>query len=486
MSDRQRFTGESVRRVRWRNASPELADADPPSPEGPLGLASLGAAPRLRALGWSARRPMTSEPFGANAFTAVSEARQPLELVPPRAVVRAASRHFLFVTAPFGPFARELAGRLRSGGALCSRVVLSGGDLADWGFAHSLAFLGDRDGFARWLARVLRERGVTDVIVHGDGSFYSRVGLAAAEAAGARRHVFEEGYFRPDWITLERDGVNRNSSLPRDPLAYLAAAPGVMERRAVALGKVTPPAVWRIIAHHVWLYLLWPLFPRYRAPYSTGALRQALGHTRRYLVQRLSRRPSAAPARLTQGGPFFLVLLQRPGDSQLAGHACAEGLSPFIAHVTASFGRCAPRDARLVFKAHPLDPGLEDHAASIARAAHAQGVEGRVGYVDEGRLCDLLNEATGVVTVNSTGGLAALEAGRPTIALGPAIYDLPGLTAQDGLDAFWREPVAPDATLFAAFRRIVISTTQINGAFAQPLGRRLAAREASRRLLASV
>ncbi|HWF01152.1 MAG TPA: capsular biosynthesis protein [Caulobacteraceae bacterium] len=426
---------------------------------------------------------MTSEPFGVNAFTAVSEALQPIELSAPRGAARAVPRHFLFVTAPFGPFARELAAGLRDGGVRCSRLLLSGGDLGDWGPAHAIGYFGGRRGFAPWLARALRDHEVTDVIVHGDGSFYSGVGLAAAEAAGARRHVFEEGYFRPDWITLERNGVNRNSSLPRDPIAYLAAAPGLPERRATPLGRVTPPAVWRIIAHHLWLYLLWPLFPGYRPPYSTGVLRQAVGHTRRYLRQRLARGTSPRPP--TVEGPAFLVLLQRPGDSQLAGHAGAEGLAPFIAHVIASFGRCAPPETRLIFKAHPLDPGLEDHAASIVRAARAHGAEGRVGYVDEGRLCDLLHSATGVITVNSTGGLAALEAGRPTLALGPAIYDLPGLTAQDGLDAFWRAAEAPEPALFAAFRRVVMATTQINGAFAQPLGRRLAVREAARRLLAS-
>ncbi|WP_458339329.1 capsular polysaccharide export protein, LipB/KpsS family, partial [Bordetella pertussis] len=36
--------------------------------------------------------------------------------------------------------------------------------------------------------------------------------VALARASGVRVHVFEEGYFRPHWVTLERGGVNAHSS----------------------------------------------------------------------------------------------------------------------------------------------------------------------------------------------------------------------------------------------------------------------------------
>src|SRR2546423_9684242 len=75
----------------------------------------------------------------------------------------------------------------------------------------------------------------------------------------------------------------------------------------------------------------------------------------------------------------------------------------------------------------------------------------------------LLAHAKRVVTVNSTSGLAALELGKPTIALGNAIYDMPGLTDRSGLDAFWSRQEAPDPGLFDAFRKVVIQLTQVNG-----------------------
>jgi capsular polysaccharide export protein len=42
----------------------------------------------------------------------------------------------------------------------------------------------------------------------------------------------------------------------------------------------------------------------------------------------------------------------------------------------------------------------------------------------------VLAPAAGVVTVNSTAGLQALREGKPVVALGRALYDMPGLTFQ--------------------------------------------------------
>jgi capsular polysaccharide export protein len=148
-----------------------------------------------------------------------------------------------------------------------------------------------------------------------------------------------------------------------------------------------------------------------------------------------------------------------------------------------SFAAHAPGEASLVLKAHPLDHGIERHEAHIRRLAERLGIAGRVSYGEARALAPMLERAAGVVTINSTGGLAALEAGLPTIVLGRAIYDLEGLTHRAGLDAFWTAPERPDAPLFARFRRAVMARTQVNGAFATLKGARLAAEGVAVRLM---
>ena len=100
-----------------------------------------------------------------------------------------------------------------------------------------------------------------------------------------------------------------------------------------------------------------------------------------------------------------------------------------------------------------------------------------------GLLQDILPSMAGVVCVNSTAGLAAVEFGRPTITLGQAIYGMPGLTHQGSLASFWTSPEPQLPGLYEAFRNVVMAETQVNGAYATRKGRRLAIGEVARRLL---
>jgi capsular polysaccharide export protein len=255
----------------------------------------------------------------------------------------------------------------------------------------------------------------------------------------------------------------------------------------VPVGKITPAAVAKISAYHLSEGFGAVFFPRYRAPYPYTPLHQAVSHVRRYAAQRLNakRFERDLHAVLAVSGPIFLALLQRPGDSQLVRHSPLGTVAAFIEHVLSSFARHAPPGVRLLFKAHPLDHGIERHETVLQRAAEAHGVGDRIFHTDVGHFPSLVRAAVGVVSVNSTGGLTAIEFQRPTAVLGTAIYDMPGLTHQAGLDRFWTAPEAPDPALYQAFRNVVMAMTQVNGAYSTRHGVSLAAPEVTRRLLGS-
>jgi hypothetical protein len=84
----------------------------------------------------------------------------------------AAARHFLFISAPFGPFARELARHLEAYGATCTRVLVNGGDALDWGASNSAPYFGDERGWCDWLQSLIERGGVTDLVTYGDSSPY--------------------------------------------------------------------------------------------------------------------------------------------------------------------------------------------------------------------------------------------------------------------------------------------------------------------------
>src|SRR5690606_31289713 len=161
------------------------------------------------------------------------------------------------------------------------------------------------------------------------------------------------------WITVERNGVNGNSSLPRDPDYYRQMGQELLTTPPIPVGRITPAAVRSIVWHHMARICLSPVFPGYRSHYAYGALEQAFSHVLRHvrLASRKRKQEIALRRALERTGPIFLGLLQRPGDSQLMRHSPHASVEEFVDRVVRSFAAHASQDAQLIFKGHPLDHG---------------------------------------------------------------------------------------------------------------------------------
>src|SRR5205085_4870791 len=123
------------------------------------------------------------------------------------------------------------------------------------------------------------------------------------------------------------------------------------------------------------------------------------------------------------------------------------------------------------FVVHPLDNGLINWHRFIARLSAKFGIAGQVIALDGGTPGDMLRNAAGIVTINSTVGVTALHHGVPVKVLGNAVFNAAGLTCQSPLGAFWHEPVPPDPELMTAFLRALIGTTQVKGGYYEPASR---------------
>ena len=139
----------------------------------------------------------------------------------------------------------------------------------------------------------------------------------------------------------------------------------------------------------------------------------------------------------------------------------------------------------LVIKQHPLDSGLHDWRAVIEDIAGELGIGRRVVFVEQADLLELVRGSLGMVTVNSTSGTLSLAAGRPTKVLGDAVYDIPDVTDQKPLDAFWSAPTPPDPVTWDAFYRLMAHRCLIHGAFLSNAGIDLLVAVATGRLIAS-
>lgn len=163
--------------------------------------------------------------------------------------------------------------------------------------------------------------------------------------------------------------------------------------------------------------------------------------------------------------PYFLFPLQLDSDAQIRLHSPFAGILPALQMIVESFAKHAPQTVRLVVKEHPLDNGVRDWQQETADMAERFGVSDRVDYLPWGDIVPAAQRARGMVTINSTSGTLGLAMGVPVAALGHAVYDIPDITYQNGLDAFWQEPIAPDVSTFEAFRRVLVERCLIPGGF---------------------
>ncbi len=395
-------------------------------------------------------------------------------------------RAFLFLQGVCSPFFARLADRLAVDGHRVEKINFNGGDRAYWGLRRATAFRGSVDGLPDFLAERCAHWGITDQVIFGDCRPVHRAAVEQARALGIRNHVFEEGYFRPSWITLEREGVNALSKLPRDPRWYLEA-----EARVPDAGPGTKfvSPYWVRAAHDVAYHVASAtnpvLYPGYRTHAPCNATVEYAAYLRHWARVAPQKRVDAelVEARVGRDDPYFVLPLQLNADAQIREHSTFEDMASLLQVVVESFARHAAAESRLVVKNHPLDMGLLDYPAIIARLAERFGAVERIDYLESGDLERLLAHARGVVTVNSTVGAQALGVGCPVIALADPIYRLPGLTFEGSLDAFWTNPVRPDPALFRAYRNVVMHATQVNGGFYSRAGIDLAVNEAARRLV---
>lgn len=384
----------------------------------------------------------------------------------PRSTPEAARRSFLFLQGPLSPLYARVADRLEAAGHAVSRINLCIGDRMHWRRGGAVAYRGRLEGFAGFVARHMAAHGVTDVVLHGECRAYHEVAAREAVQTGARVFVTELGYLRPDWMTVDRDGTAAASMFPRDPatitrLAARSAAVDLAPRYPSHFCWVAVPDVAYNLAN-TFLRFLYPHYRRHTVDwppieYAAWIARLATSRARNRHAER-----AMAPL-IASGQPLFVVPMQLEGDFQIRTRSPFAGQAEALAGIAASFAAHAPRDAALVIKTHPLDNGLIRWWPRIDEIARRHGISARVHFLDGGNLRVMLENARGVVTINSSAGLEAVLAGVPTKTLAPALYDVAGLTHQAALDTFWTAPQKPDAALAAAFVRALAGSVLVRG-----------------------
>lgn len=375
-------------------------------------------------------------------------------------------RRILLLQGPMGPFFDSLARFLIDQGREVIKVNLNGGDEWFYRQAGAVGFRESPDYWPHFIDGLIQKHRIDAMVLFGDCRPYHRSAILRARLRGVGVFVFEEGYIRPNYVTLEFGGVNAYSLLPRFP--FLLTLYPLRRPALPPKARSFQRMAWYAMQYYLMGRLRRAEYQNYRHHKPFEVLPEAaywLRSARRKLAY--AWRERGMQARLT--GPlhkrFFLVALQVYNDSQVRHHSDYAGVRAFIREVIESFARHAPADFHLVLKHHPMDRGHRDYAEQIARNARHCEVGDRVHYVHDLHLPSLLKAARGAVMINSTVGISSLFHGTPVKLMGRAIYDIPSVVFDGPLERFWHEATPPDPELVEQLRRYLIEHTQIGGSF---------------------
>ncbi|MCH7373755.1 capsular biosynthesis protein [Aeromonas sp. MR16] len=373
----------------------------------------------------------------------------------------------LLLQGPLGPFFQTLSQTLSDAGHEVYKIHFNGGDECWRCVGHHERFTGKPDTWNTFFRRFIKHHGIDSLICYGDCRYYHQQAIRICKQKKIAVWAMEEGYLRPDYVTLEQGGVNAFSPLyaQRDKLADMRW-PAPYET-PLKVGKTFARRAWYASRYHINKSLLrwryphfvnhrpWSLYQEARGWVAGGVMKWWHKWTDRSLLKALPQHK----------GHIFFVPLQVTEDFQIREHSDLSGVEGMVAQVMSSFAERARSEDVLLFKHHPMDRGFVSYQSQINRLVALLGLEGRVFYGYELPLPTLYPLLKGVITINSTVGLSALLHDVPTFCMGRALYDIPGLTTRGTLEAFWHKQNPICHKTFELMRQSLLHLTQLNASF---------------------
>ncbi|WP_235597615.1 capsule biosynthesis protein [Campylobacter iguaniorum] len=369
-----------------------------------------------------------------------------------------------------GKFFNKLFTIFAQNGAKVYRIGFNAGDSFFAKDQNYYPYKGKPKHWRDFIEDFLISRNIDMIFLFGDCRFYHKHAISIAKNTGIDVYVFEEGYLRPGFITMEYFGVNSNSSMPKHREFYDNYTSRTLETFASQHTHSTYTRMaWWAFEYYVISDIFYFLYPHYIHHRNFTAFDEGINGIKNFFrkyINMLKERNLEYMFENKITDKYYFVAIQTHDDFQVRTHSKFRTIEDFLQYVLLSFIKFAPKDTSIVFKHHPMDRGKKNYKPFIDRIAKEYDVEDRIIVVWDVHLPTILRNAKAVVVINSTVGLSALYHAKPTICLGKSMYDIDGLTSKGmSLDKFWTHHKPVDRDLYHKFRQYLLDKTQIPGSF---------------------
>ena len=373
------------------------------------------------------------------------------------------NKNVLLLQGPVGNFFYKLSKILRKSNVY--KINFNGGDFLFYPF-KSINYTQNLNNLENFYENIFKEKNIQILIMYNDCRKIHELAIKVAQKMNIEIWIFEEGYIRPYCITFEKGGVNANSSIPKNKEFYLKNNFKCNEKIKAIKGTFGRMAFYSFL---YWLFSFLLCFyfnnkNHHRSLNPFEMFAWFLSLYRKYLYKITEKSINNKISKLNK--KYFLAILQVYNDTQITHHY-GKSIEEFIKETIISFSNNARAKSYLIFKHHPMDRGYKNYKNLIDELSQKYNVEGRILYVHDSYLPDILSKALGCIVINSTVGFSALYHNCPLKVCGDAFYDIDGLTYQKDLCLFWKEAHAykPNQKIFKNLKNYLLLTNQSNMSF---------------------
>jgi capsular polysaccharide export protein len=268
-----------------------------------------------------------------------------------------------------------------------------------------------KESLLQWPSRLrelLVNREIEAVFLFGDCRAIHKAAKPLCDSLYIDLWCFEEGYLRPNFFTLEKNGVNYNSQL-----AHIS--PASLPQLEIKTSLINyPKRFFQMCLAGFQYWLANVMYPN-RYPYYTHHrdlnLTKAFYWTRsflRYLKYKVTERPIRKLIKGSSSASYFVVPLQVHDDSQMTEHSDYQSVEEFIEEVLTSFAEHVKETSSLdtvIIKHHPMDRGHVNYGSFISSLSISLEISSQVVYVHDLALPEIFPCCKGCIS-NSTSNIS--------------------------------------------------------------------------------
>ena len=263
--------------------------------------------------------------------------------------------------------------------------------------------------YVSFLRTFLKNKGIELVAMHNDLRWQHALAIKVCKELKIRYLITERGIFRPDTTTIDFQGVNGHSSLPKNREFYENLENISGELKSYKVDKLTNLKVNMRFSLFILLNKIGDILGMNSKIKNRGY--SFVKYINLFIKQKFSKKSTQ---NIELPKEYIFIPLQVNTDTQILIHSEFKNMQEFITKVEKDFYGIES-NLQLVFKIHPMEKGIVDY-----------DFDNR-SIVVENNTNELVEKCEFLITINSTVGFEAMQEYKKVIVLGNAFFKIEGL-----------------------------------------------------------